>query len=120
MQAEPKQIVRVDNSTRFCLTAIVVLLSILIVGLWADMGEGYSQAQAKQPRYKDAKAEEAVLQGRWGTSSASGKLAATQEQTNKKLDELIALFRTGQAKVQTVEGPVGVKSSVKIKNTTSK
>ena len=120
MQAETKQIVRVDNYTRFCLTAIVVLLSILIVGLWADMGEGYPQAQAKQPRYKDAKSEEAVLQGRWGTSSATGKLAATQKQTNKRLDELIALFKTGQAKVRIIERSAGANRSVKIKNTTSK
>ncbi len=120
MNTKIKQIVRVDNYTRFCLSAIVVLLSVLIIGLWADMGEGYSRAHAKQPRYKDSASRDAVLQGRWGTSSAPGKMAATQKETNVKLDVLIGLFKTGKAKVQTVKPSLGVIGSVKRTNTTSK
>ncbi len=120
MKDKTKQIVRIDNYTRFCLSAIVVLLSVLILGLWADMGDVNSRAYAKQPRYKDSASRDAVLQGRWGTSSAPGKMAATQKETNMKLDVLIGLFKTGKAKVQTVKPSSGVIGRVKTSATISK
>ena len=101
--------VRVDGYTRFCLTAITVLLTLVVIGLWADHDAFTSQARAE--KYKDDAAKRAFSEGRWGTSSAANKLAAAQESTNKRLDELIALFRDGEAKVRIVEGSKGSKSS---------
>jgi hypothetical protein len=95
--------VRVDGYTRFCLTAITVLLTLLVIGLWADPVGTPSRAGAATG-YRDNKAEKAVQEGRWGTSSAPNKLAAAQGETNGKLDTLIELFNSGKAKVRIVDG----------------
>ena len=106
---------RVDGYTRVCLTAITMLLGMLVIGLWADFSPFNSRAQAseksaaearaKKAGFRDHQAAKAVLtEGRWGTSSSPNKLAAEQQRTNDKLDELIRLFRSGKARVQVVEG----------------
>ncbi len=95
--------VRVDGYTRLCLTAITVLLTLLVIGLWADPVAAPSRAEAASG-YRDAKAKKAVEEGRWGTSSAPNKMAAAQEETNKRLDTLIELFNSGKAKVRIVDG----------------
>lgn len=97
-------IARVDGYTRFCLTAITVLLGLLVIGLWADPVAFTTRTLAADPGYRDTEAQRAVQEGRWGTSSAPNKLAAVQAKTNEKLDELIGLFTGGKAKVQIVEG----------------
>ena len=93
--------VHVDWYTRACLTVIAVLLTVLVVGLWAETPSMRADAQTK---YADADAAKAIQQGRWGTSSAEGKLAASQVETNQRLEELVKLFSSGQAKVQIVGG----------------
>jgi len=98
--------VQVDGYTRLCLTAITVLLTLLVIGLWADRVDTVSPANAGSAKFQDAEAKNALSGGRWGTSSASGKTVAAQKQTNEKLDQLIGLFRSGQAKVQVME-PAG-------------
>lgn len=103
MRNEQGTIVRVDWYTRTCLTAITVLLTLLVVGLWADMSGPTTRARAAE--FKNEKAKAAFYGGRWGTASASGKLAAVQGDTNKKMDELIRLFRRGDAKVRVVSLP---------------
>jgi len=94
--------VRVDWYTRLCLTVISVLLTILVVGLWADTSHFSAKANAA-PGFKNDKAKQALYEGRWGSSSAPGKFAAVQEGTNGRLDRLIGLFTTGQAKVQVAD-----------------
>ncbi len=104
MKTQKHTMVQVDRYTRFCLTTIAVLLTLLIIGLWADGVKTVGQARAagSRSKFQDPTAAKAFQEGRWGTSSAAGKMAATQQQTNAKLDELIKLFKTGQAKVQIV------------------
>ena len=97
--------VQVDWYTRLCLTTIAVLLTLLIVGLWAENFSLTDDAVAKGTKYRDDKAKAAISEGRWGTSSAPGKLAAVQKETNDKLDELITLFKTGKAKVLVTNQP---------------
>lgn len=97
--------VQVDGYTRVCLTAIAVLLTILVIGLWAEGPARTSEAGAAD-KYRDAKAARAFKEGRWGTSSARGKLSAIQQETNAKLDKLINLFKSGEARVQIVQ-PAG-------------
>ena len=81
---------RVDGYTRACLTVIAVLLSVLIVGLWAEVpsadraygqvrGIGTPGVNAGQQRERMIKAIEA---------------------NTAKLDRLTALFESGKAKVQ--------------------
>ena len=81
-------------------------MTILIIGLWADLSTGVSQAHGKQSKaqFGSKSAAEAVYQGRWGTSSAPNKIAANQDITNKRLEQLIGLFKTGKAKVTIVNG----------------
>ena len=97
--------VRVDWYTRLCLTAIAILLTLLIVGLWAENFSLTDDAAAKEAKYRDDKAKTAFYEGRWGTTSAPGKIAAVQKETNQKLDELVTLFKTGKAKVLVTNQP---------------
>ena len=108
MNEKVKTTMQVDRYTRFCLTAITVLLTLLVIGLWAERVDTTPRVDAAPRKYQDPRAEKAVAEGRWGTSSAPNKLAAVQGETNKKLDELIELFKSGEAKVSVVDGaPAG-------------
>lgn len=85
--------IRVDGYTRVCLTVIAVLLVVLIVGLWA---ERISPA-------RDARAAEIL----WDAGAQRKAVLKAQRETNDKLDELIGLFRDGNAKVRLVDGEAG-------------
>lgn len=82
--------VHVDAYTRLCLTAIAVLLTVLIVGMWTQHVQLAAEAQA------------ADKFGETGTRIAQNLDA--QKLTNVKLDELIRLLTSGQVKVQLVKG----------------
>jgi len=85
--------VRVDTYTRVCLTAIAVLLTLMVVGLWADLA----------PMDGELGAAEKFLD-----TSAQRKVALEQaKQTNAKLDQLISMFSSGQAKVRVVGDKAG-------------
>jgi hypothetical protein len=94
---------QVDGYTRVCLTAITVLLTVLVIGLWAENIDCAKEAHAETGVFRDNQAKKAIHEGRWGTSSARGKVAAAQKQTNVKLDELIKLLKSGEARVQVVQ-----------------
>ncbi len=82
----------VDGYTRFCLTAIVVLMTIMIVGLWAERSPTGDMANAAE-RYQ----RQSVL----GLSD----MVRVQERTIAKLDEIQKLLESGNVKVQVVEQP---------------
>jgi hypothetical protein len=90
---------QVDGYTRFCLTAIVVLMTVMVVGLWAERvplaGQVVAAGSANKPvdRYQPT----SVLE--------LGDLIRAQEQTNGKLEELKKLLESGDVKVQVVGEP---------------
>jgi len=88
--ASGKMRVQVDVYTRVCLTAIAVLLTVLIVGLWAQKTPNAPQAMAGVPTVLDPNAQR-------------GAMTRAQTLTNAKLDQLISLLKSGDAKVQVVE-----------------
>jgi hypothetical protein len=83
--------VRVDTYTRVCLTVIAVLLTVLILGLWAERTPLPERAVAKSAKsgIPDAGAQRVAM------------VKAVKENTDK-VEELIRLFETGQAKVQVM------------------
>jgi len=85
--------VRVDGYTRMCLTAIAILLTVLIIGLWARETPPPGAAHAVPP----------VLD----PSAQRASITESQDQTNLKLDQLMDLLKSGQVKVQVVEGGAG-------------
>jgi len=92
MHRDRKRIsVAVDRYTQVCLTVIAVLLTVLIVGLWADGVPSAKRAGAENPR----------LFG--DSASQRDELTKLQQQTIDKLDELISLLKSGQVRVQTVQ-----------------
>ena len=90
--------VRVDRYTRTCLTAIAILLTVLIAGLWAERARVADQADAGEVLFDSgAQREDMVI---------------VQRKTNAKLDELIKVLRSGEVKVQLIE-PTGPGSGAK-------
>jgi hypothetical protein len=105
------QIIQVDGYTRFCLTAIVILLSALVVGLWVTGSAGSAvPALAGPDSYRQPNPPPApvvVLQS-GDVSAANGipdagmqRLAALNAamDTNAKLDRLIGLLESGKLHV---------------------
>jgi len=82
--------VRVDGYTRCCLTVIAVLLTILVIGLWADAVPDMPLAKAAEKKPPELPHPARKTQA----------LLVEFRKTNVKLDELIRLFKTGNAKVQ--------------------
>ena len=88
---EQKLYVRMDAYTRVCLTVIAVLLTVVIIGLWADGVPSVEKASAARAAMSNA--------------IRQTKLLEAQKQTNTKLDELIALLKSGQIKVEVTKMP---------------
>jgi len=81
--------VRVDAYTRVCLTVIAALLTVMIVGLWAEQAPLAGEVRAKDG-IPNAGAQRQVM------------IKALQANT-AKLEELVGLFESGKAKVQVAE-----------------
>jgi hypothetical protein len=97
MQPDQRNIkVRVDAYTRVCLTAIAMLLTVVVLGLWADLGRLGPRAVAQEPVSRENRYVPR------STLDLSDLLAETR-QTNQKLDRIIRLLEDGQAKVQVVD-----------------
>lgn len=77
---------RLDAYSRACLTAVAVLLTLLVIGLWADAVPGPAPAVAAEPFLNTAKQRDQFVE--------------QQKQMNAKLAELVSLLRSGRAKVQ--------------------
>jgi hypothetical protein len=89
--------VRVDGYTQVCLTAIAVLLTVLVLGLWADAGRLSGQAMAQEQVSRENRyTPRSVLQ--------LDDLVAQQQQTNQKLEQILVLLESGKVKVQVVGG----------------
>jgi len=90
---ENRATVVVDGYTRFCLTAIVVLLTLLIVGLWAGepLPTGADSAVA---------ADRSVLPN---AGAQRIEMIEAIQGTNRKLDQIMTLLQSGKVRVTLVE-----------------
>jgi hypothetical protein len=82
----------VDGYTRVCLTAIAVLLTVVVLGLWAQAPLA-APASASGP-------------GKDGFGDTGARIAAQLEaaqKTNAKLEEIARLLTSGEVKVQLVK-----------------
>ena len=94
--SEAKTAVRVDSYTRACLTAIVVLLTLLVLGLWS---ERFAPAPAQAgPGGANGTPQAIKTLGNAGQQREA--MVDQQTQTNRKLDEIIRLLRSGDVKVR--------------------
>jgi hypothetical protein len=93
--------IRVDVYTRSCLTVIAVLLTVLIVALWAQplTPAGADQAAAASP---SAPGEGIPDAGRQRET-----IIKELENQTSKLEALTQLLETGKAKVQVVDNGKG-------------
>ena len=87
--------VHVDNYTRFCLTVIAALLTVLILVLWVQ-----GTPSAPLARADDASSAPDRMKG---LSEHFGDLLAATKETNQKLTDLNDLLKSGQAKIQVIE-----------------
>ena len=95
---ERKEIqVRVDGYTRVCLTVIAVLLTVMIVALWADGVPPGEQAMAGKVITEERRPP--------GPGSQRAEIVTAQKQTTAKLAELIAVLKSGDVKVRVTEMP---------------
>lgn len=90
-KARRKVEIRMDVYTRGCMTVIAVLLSVLIVALWA------------QPLPVGGQAIAAPFAGIPDAGRQRKIMIKELEKNNSKLEELIRLFESGKAKVQVVK-----------------
>ncbi len=90
--------VRVDGYTRTCLTVIAILLTVLIVGLWADHAPSVDRAEAVLRRPKP---EKPFLDT--STQAQIVQVVRAQDRTTAKIAELIALLRSGQVTVKVAD-----------------
>jgi hypothetical protein len=88
--------IRVDVYTRSCLTVIAVLLTVLIVALWAQplTPAGTDMAAAASPSAPGGGVPDAGRQ--------RDMMIKELENQTSKLEALTRLFETGKAKVQVV------------------
>jgi hypothetical protein len=93
--------IRVDVYTRSCLTVIAVLLTVLIVALWAQplTPGGGDQAVAASPSAPGGGIPDAGLQRE--------TIIKELENQTSKLEALTRLLETGKAKVQVVDNGKG-------------
>lgn len=105
---------QVDAYTRVCLTAIAVLLTLTVIGLWSDRGPGGRAAQARtySPNDKDApdRAAQTDTSAEKARVEQVSPFVGLREETiksNEKLQELINVLRSGEVKVQVVKGEKG-------------
>jgi len=93
---ESRTTVRVDGYTRFCLTVLAVLLTLLIIGLWANDGvfpAGSALAAPARDGVKvltDAKVQRAAM-------------ISALEQTNRRLERILGILESGKLQVVVVE-----------------
>ncbi len=98
--------VRIDGYTRFCLSAIMVLLAVLIIGLWAEGPiSGVPDAAGAGAREASSGRHTILLDAR---AQRVAMLKAAQE-TNKKLDKIVDLLKSGNIRVSLVEPGKGKK-----------
>ena len=89
--------VRIDGYTRFCLSAIVVLLAVLIIGLWA---EGPISPVPDAAGADVSKTPSGILPNAGAQRLAMIKAIGA---TNDKLDKIINLLKSGNIRVCLVE-----------------
>ena len=92
-RAKDRPTVVVDGYTRFCLTGIMVLLTLLLIGLWAG-GPGLVDESG-------AAARAAEKAGKGIPDSGAQRMAIIRESqsTNRKLDTIISLLQSGKLEV---------------------
>ena len=103
--------VKVDAYTRTCLSIIAVLLTVLILGLWADAWPDRSAGAAYPVVAKKADVFKGSVAGR-------DDLVKVSQGISSKLDQMMNLLRSGQVKVQVQDGlsPAGKRKAVGGKN----
>ncbi len=89
--------VRIDGYTRFCLSAIVVLLAILIVGLWA---EGPISPIPDAAGAGVSKSPSGILPNAGAQRMDMIKAIGV---TNNKLDKIVDLLKSGDTRVSIVD-----------------
>jgi len=80
-----------DLYTRCCLTAIAVLLTVLVIGLWAT-GPAAKVSEV-------AAAEDAEVSGIGNPSAQRMAMIRAIGATNQKLEKIIGLLQSGKIKV---------------------
>ena len=98
--SDRKLTVKVDAYTRVCLTAVAALLTLLVIGLWSQAGPPMPPAQAAEQFGGDPAALRAAI-------------VDAQKQTTAKLDELIGVLKSGEAKVQVIDNGAGQKEDAR-------
>ena len=83
-----KMKVQMDGYTRGCLTIIAVLLTVLIIGLWANHTPLAGHATAKGPFLDNS------------TQAQLVDLVKAQNKTTAKLDQMLQLLSSGRLRVR--------------------
>lgn len=87
MKSDEKTIhVKVDTYTRACLTVLAVLLTVVVLGLWATHTPAPDSAMAAEPQI-------------YGPTKQRANIIEQQKATNQKLEALLKYLKSGQLTV---------------------
>ncbi len=114
-QTQGRITISIDGYTRVCLTAIAVLMTILIIGLWASGPEPMSGEQAVAAARR-VKPDKTLLDAR----AQRMELLKEARETNKKLDKIVAVLKGGEMRVVLAESKTKKGKSNAKKRSTSK
>jgi len=90
-----KTLIKIDGYTRFCLTAITILLTVLIIGLWANSNWLEVSHTAKAAAATGGQ----NLQGIPNAGAQRIAILKAIQTTNDKLDKIINTLNSGKIRV---------------------
>jgi len=93
MMKNKETTIKIDGYTQFCLTIIVILMTLLIIELWAN------SRWAEFTPTVEAATPSTDLQGIPNAGAQRMAILKAIQTTNNKLDKIIATLNSGQIKV---------------------
>jgi hypothetical protein len=104
--------IRVDRYTQVCLTAIAVLLTLTVIGLWSERVPAAGKAEARTVKAQDTiagtgKAHSDKLSSRGVQVELQRESNRKLDKTNQLLQDLAALLKSGDVKVKVTNQKEG-------------
>lgn len=99
LNESPESLCASNRYTNFCLTAIVVLLALVVLGVWSQTPSLLNSAGAAESA---SPVPPRPIGGIPDTGAQRDAMITQQTLTNAKLDEILQVLTSGQVKVTVI------------------